>query len=112
MWLLDANMPILLVALLAELGIESDSANPRGWNPLSNGVLVDTAVREGFSVLLTRDRLFAQSAASALTSHPEFSVVRVTLPQLRFRGFLEAFRAAWASAPIVPASGRMVDWPA
>jgi predicted nuclease of predicted toxin-antitoxin system len=112
MWLLDANMPIPLVALLAELGIESDSAKARGWNTLSNGILVNTAAREGFSVLLTRDRLFAQSAAGALTTHPGFSVVRVTLPQLRLRRFLEAFRAAWASAPIIPVSGRMIDWPA
>lgn len=112
MWLLDANMPIPLVALLAELGIESDSAKARGWNTLSNGILVSTAAREGFSVLLTRDGLFAQSAASALTIHPEFSVVRVTLPQLRLAGFLKEFRTAWAKAPIIPASGRMIDWPA
>ncbi|HVA81604.1 MAG TPA: DUF5615 family PIN-like protein [Candidatus Binataceae bacterium] len=112
MWLLDANMPIRLVALLAELGVESDSAKARGWNTLSNGILVDAAVREGFSVLLTRDRLFAQSAARALTNHREFSIVRVMLPQLRLAGFLKAFQAAWATAPIIPASGQMIDWPA
>jgi len=112
MWLLDANMPIQLVALLAELGIDSNSAVTRGWNTLSNGMLVSAAVREGFSVLLTRDRLFAQTAANALNKHLSFSVVRVTLPQLRVPGFLEAFRAAWTKAPIVPASGRMIDWPA
>jgi len=59
MWLLDANMPIPLVALLAEMGIESDSAKARGWDTLSNGILVNTAAHAGFSVLLTRDRLRA-----------------------------------------------------
>jgi len=39
MWLLDANMPVQLVALLSELGIEADSAVARGWNTLSNGSL-------------------------------------------------------------------------
>jgi hypothetical protein len=29
MWLLDANMPVQLVALLKELGIEADSAVAR-----------------------------------------------------------------------------------
>ena len=31
MWLLDANMPVQLVALLQELGIEADTAVARGW---------------------------------------------------------------------------------
>jgi hypothetical protein len=44
MWLLDANMPLQLVALLRDLGIEADSAVARGWNKLSNGLLVEAAV--------------------------------------------------------------------
>jgi hypothetical protein len=35
MWLLDANMPLQLVALLATLGVNADSAITRGWNRLS-----------------------------------------------------------------------------
>jgi hypothetical protein len=30
MWLLDANMPVQLVALLKELGIEADTSVARG----------------------------------------------------------------------------------
>jgi len=45
MWLLDANMPLHLVALLKELGVEADSAVARGWNTYSNGRLVEAAVR-------------------------------------------------------------------
>jgi len=58
MWLLDANMPIELVALLKELGIEADSTVARGWNSLSNGKLVSAAAQAKFTALLTRDRLF------------------------------------------------------
>lgn len=44
MWPLDAIMPVQLVALLGELGIEADSAVARGWNALTNGALVSAAV--------------------------------------------------------------------
>ena len=112
MWLLDANLPVQLVALLGELGIEADSAVARGWNTLSNGSLVSAAVEAKFSALLTRDRLFGQPAAQVLKVHGEFGIVRVTLPQLRASQFLAAFRAAWQTARIIPAPGRMIEWPA
>ncbi len=112
MWLLDANMPVQLVALLEVLGIDADSAVARGWNTLSNGSLVNAAVRAKFTALLTRDRLFAESAAQALKVHNEFCIVRVGLPQLRASQFLPAFRAAWRTAQIIPAPGRMIEWPA
>jgi len=112
MWLLDANMPAQLVALLGELGIEADSAAGRGWNTLSNGSLVSATVQAKFTALLTRDRLFGESAAQALKIHHEFGVVRVTLPQLRANQFLRAFRVAWQTTRIVPAPGRLIEWPA
>jgi len=112
MWLLDANMPLQLVPLLRDFGIEADSAVARGWNTLSNGSLISVAVQAKFSTLLTRDRLFGESAAQALKVHNQFAIVRVTLPQLRASQFLAAFRAAWQTAPIVPAPGRMIEWPA
>jgi predicted nuclease of predicted toxin-antitoxin system len=111
MWLLDANMPVQLVALLKELGIEADSAVARGWNTLGNGSLVSAAVQANFTALLTRDRLFGESAAHALKAHSEFCVVRVTLPQLRADEFLQAFRATWQTTQIIPAPGRLIDWP-
>ena len=112
MWLLDANMPIQLVALLKELGIEADSSIARGWNTLSNGSLVTAAVRGKFTALLTRDRLFGESAAQSLKVHKEFCIVRVKLPQVRANQFLAAFRASSQRAQIIPAQGRIVDWPA
>jgi hypothetical protein len=83
MWLLDANMPVQLVVLLKEFAIEADTTVARGWNTLSNGRLVHAASTAGFTVLLTRDRLFGETAAAALNAHPDFSVVTVNLPQLR-----------------------------
>jgi Domain of unknown function (DUF5615) len=77
MWLLDANMPLQLVALLRDLGIEADSAVARGWSTLSNGRLVEAAVQANFAALLTRDRMFGMSARSVLKKYPEFCVVRV-----------------------------------
>jgi predicted nuclease of predicted toxin-antitoxin system len=112
MWLLDANMPVQLVALLKELGIEADSAVARGWHTLSNGSLVTAAARANFTALLTRDRLFGESAAGALRVHSEFCIVRVTLPQVRAAQFLEAFRAAWNKGRIIPAPNQMIEWPA
>jgi predicted nuclease of predicted toxin-antitoxin system len=112
MWLLDANMPVQLVALLKELGIESDSAVARGWSALSNGSLVKAAAEPEFTILLTRDRLFGESAAQALKAHHEFAIVQVTLPQLRASQFLAAFRGAWRTARIIPAPGRIIEWPA
>ena len=111
MWLLDANMPLQLVVLLRELGVDTDSAMARGWSTLSNGRLVEVAVQAGFSVLLTRDRLFERSAVTALTKYPKFCVVRVTLPQARGAQFLSAFRSAWQKMVIVPTPGQMIEWP-
>jgi uncharacterized protein DUF5615 len=111
MWLLDANMPLQLVALLKELGVEADSAVARGWSTLSNGRLVEAAVTAKFAALLTRDRLFGESAASLLKRYPGFCIVRVTLAQTRAPQFLSAFRSAWERAVIMPVPGRMIDWP-
>ena len=111
MWLLDANIPLQPVALLKELGVDADSAISRGWYTFSNGRLVEAAAGAKFSALLTRDRLFAESAANVLIKYPDFCVVRVTLAQARAPRFLLAFRSAWRTAPIAPVPGQIVDWP-
>jgi predicted nuclease of predicted toxin-antitoxin system len=111
MWLLDANLPKQLTAVLGELGKEAHTAESRGWGHLTNGELVEAAVTAGFTSVFTRDRLFSESAARALRRHPHFAVVLVTLPQLRGRRFLEEFRKAWASHPLQPIPGRLIRWP-
>jgi predicted nuclease of predicted toxin-antitoxin system len=100
MWLLDVNMPLGLVPVLKDLGMEAYAARSRGWDMLRNGDLIDAASADGFEAILTRDRLFAESATSALRRNSGFSVVVVTLPQLRGAQFIEAFRKAWAKKRI------------
>jgi hypothetical protein len=111
MWLLDVNMPKRVASLLGEFGIKADSADDRGWGSLTNGALVQMAVGAGFDCVLTRDRLFSESAARALKQFRNFSVVVVTTPQLRGAEFLERFREAWGRGPIEPIAGKLVSWP-
>src|SRR5215471_20865140 len=105
MWLLDKNVPIQLVALLQSLGIDSVTVEAKAWEGLTNGELVAAAVTAGISCILTRDRLFGQSAARSLRVHPSLSVVVLRLVQLRAQAFLDAFEQAWFSKPIEPISG-------
>lgn len=111
MWLLDANMDVHLVTVLSELGISSDTANNRGWKALSNGDLVKVACASGFVCLLTRDRLFGESASRALRVHPGFAVVLVGLPQQPWQGYKYAFLSAWQVSPIEPVPGKLTRWP-
>jgi predicted nuclease of predicted toxin-antitoxin system len=111
MWLLDVNMPNKLAQALFELGVSAETTHQRGWDALTNARLLEAAVSQGFNCLLTRDRLFAESAARALKRFPHFRVVVVTLPQLREKAFLDAFRKAWDASPILSVPGEVVYWP-
>ena len=109
MWLLDANMDVHLVAVLADLGISSATAASRGWKALSNGDPV--AATGGFDCLPTQDQLFGESASRALRSYPAMAVVVIKLPQQRWQQYCESFLAAWAESPIRPVAGRLIRWP-
>ena len=111
MWLLDANMDIHLVALLTERGIACDTAANRGWKALSNGQLVAVATASGFNCLLTRDRLFRQSASRTLRLQPDFAVVLVNLPQQRWPEYRARFTELWDASPIKPEPGCLIEWP-
>jgi hypothetical protein len=110
-WLLDANLDIRISQVLSEFGIESRTAESRGWKHLLNGQLVSAAVRAGFTCLLTRDQLFAESASQALKQFPTFAVVLIQLEQRRRSAYLAQFRSALLQGPIVPVPGRTIDWP-
>ena len=111
MWLLDVNMPLGLGPVLRDLGIEAHTARSRGWDMLSNGDLIGAASTDGFEAMLTRDRLFAEAATKALRRHSRFSVVVVSLPQLRGAHFIEAFRKAWGRQRIDVVPGSSIYWP-
>ncbi len=53
MWLLDANMDVHLVSVLADFGVAAEAASRRGWQALTNGDLVEIAARENFTCVLT-----------------------------------------------------------
>jgi predicted nuclease of predicted toxin-antitoxin system len=110
MWLLDKNVPIQLVHLLSSFGVDAVTAEAKGWGGLRNGELVATAVADGISCILTRDRLFAESAARPLKLNPGVSVVLLTLTQSRTSVFLKAFESVWLSSPIRTKDG-VVRWP-
>ena len=112
MWLLDVNMPKKVGSVLGEFGIKAQSADDRGWGGLTNGALVEVAAEAGFQRVLTRDRLFSESAAHTLKRFPAFCVVLVTIPQLRGFEFLEHFRRSWDQRPIQLVAGKLLCWPA
>ncbi len=60
----------------------------RGWRELRNGELLEQAVDEGFTTLLTRDKLFENSAKTAFVKHPEFAIVFITLPQAKYEPYI------------------------
>ena len=111
MWLLDANLDVHLINLLAEFGITCETATRRGWGGLSNGELVAAATRAGFTCILTQDRLFAESATQALQEASGISLVVVRLPQRPWREYLQQFRDAWGKSPMEPIPGAVVYWP-
>ena len=111
MRLLDVNMPRRVASLLGEFGISAHSAEDRGWNGLTNGALVEAAVQEGFKCILTRDRLFSESAGRTPKRFPDFCVVLILIPQLRGPDFLTHFRNESERSRIQPVGGRLLRWP-
>lgn len=111
MWLLDANIDIRIRDVLAEFGVESRTAESLGWKHLSNGNLVAAAVSGGFTCLLTRDRLFSESAARSLKEFPQFAIVTIRLKQEKWPAYGELFRDAYRLVPILPIAGTTSFWP-
>ena len=96
MWLLDVNLPNGVIQLLRGYGIACDATARRGWRVLTNGALAEAAFREGFRVILTRDRRFGTSARGVLAARPELAVVVVTLPQAREEAYWPSSRRSGA----------------
>ncbi|MGK5082999.1 hypothetical protein WDW37_06810 [Bdellovibrionota bacterium FG-1] len=111
MWLLDVNLPNGLLGLLHEYGIQAETTAYRGWRDLGNGKLAEAAFGAGFRALLTRDRLFGESAGRALERFPELAVVVVRLPQAREAAYLAEFRRRWAEQALCPRPGHVIEWP-
>ena len=78
-------MDVHLTDLLREYGIRREAATRRGWGGLTNGELVEAATKAGFTCILPRDRLFADSVGRMLDEHSNFSIV-VVHPDLLSQG--------------------------
>ena len=111
MWLLDANLDVHLVEVLAALGHPSETAEERGLKALRNGELLAAAARADFECLLSRDQLFAESASRTWREFHDFCVVVITIPRMPSKRYLEAFVAEWSVSPIRPQKGRIINWP-
>ena len=111
MWLLDVNLPNGLVSLLGQFGIKSETTVVRGWRNLGNGDLAEVASKAGFAVILTRDRLFGESAGKALKKFSQLSVVILRLPQSRQNVYLKEFESSWKRTAIKPVPGSVIEWP-
>ena len=111
MWLLDVNIDLRVVDLLAALGQPAESAISQGWRELRNGHLLKKAVENNYSSLLTRDKLFHESAKKVFEHNPNFSIVLIDLPQAKYPQYLESFKMSWNTNPIKPVSGKCIIWP-
>jgi len=110
MWLIDENLDVRLHQVLADAGITAHTAEFSGLKGLANGKLLETAARLGYTVILTRDVLYAQDSGFLQGQHPTIAIiiVKVTIPQNRI---CEWFRDELQATPIQPVPGKVVVWP-
>ncbi len=92
MWLLDFNLPNGLRTVLQKFRIKSHTTVHQGWRNLGNGALSQAAISAGFRVILTRDKLFGESAAKALQMYPQLCVVILKIPQSKAESSLASFK--------------------
>ena len=104
-------MTHILQEFLTAHGIACSNAQAEGWAELSNGKLVQAAVDGGFRVVLTRDKLFKESASRTLRHHADVSIVLLKLPQAKGPELKSLLASLWGAAPIVPVPGELVFWP-
>ena len=111
MWLLDENLPLKLSELLTINKIPNDTVVNRGWSNFTNGELLKLAVENNFTVILTKDKLFAEAAAKSIKKYPGCAIVRVMLPQMKEKEYLQLFQETLEKNPIAPVPGDMIQWP-
>ena len=110
-WLLDEGLPVPLFKCLEAFGVRVETVEFRKWKGLRNGKLVAVAFEAGFTCILTKDRLFAQDARKALTTHPRMAVVLILLPQTPREQYIKTFEAQWKKSKVVPTPGQVIEWP-
>ena len=111
MWLLDVNIDLGVKEFLITQGISCRTSQEQGWQKLTNGELVRNAFEAQFRVLVTRDKLFNESATTTLRRFSEFAVVLFTMRQQRQSEYMRVFAEQWSQNPIQPVTGKLVIWP-
>jgi predicted nuclease of predicted toxin-antitoxin system len=111
-WILDTNVPFLLREFLISKGIPCATAQEHGWGELKNGELVRATFDSNFRVIVTRDKLFRESANRTLKHLPEVSIVLLSLPQLKENELRQLLDATWQTQNIIPIAGKLIIWPA
>ena len=111
MWLLDHNVPWQLLHTLQSLSIPCDTTYNKGWSDFENGDLVKKAIKEKFTCILTRDKLFSQSARKVLKSNTNIAIVLLTILQSKGKQYATTFLKEWEKEPINPIPGQVLIWP-
>lgn len=105
------NVPAKVGAFLSRRGIVCARTDRQGWTHLKNSELVEAAVQQGFQCLLTRDKMFGESATRSLKGHTGFAVVLLSLRQAREPEYLAEFEKQSDKSVIQPIPGKMIIWP-
>ena len=111
LWLLDHNVSSVIADFLRTNGISCVTAREKGWEHLSNGKLVEAAAIAGISALLTKDKLFEESANKSLKQHTQMAIVLIRMRQAPESQLIGIFAELWKEKPIQPIIGKLVVWP-
>ena len=109
--LVDHNLPPGVAGLLNGHGFSCSTAKSKGWSALTNGQLIEAAVKNGFEGIITKDIRLHLDGEVSLRKFPTFAIVIVKLPQLKKRQYLERFSSELAQKKLIPVAGKIIAWP-
>ena len=87
--LLDENVPVDILPVLRNRGIEAQSVNFIGWRRIANGELIMRA-RQQFDLLFTRDKDFDEEYLTKQIT-ATFGIVLLAIPQQPGPAYAAAF---------------------
>ena len=106
--LVDHNLPPGVAGLLNEHGLVCSTAKSNGWDALTNGQLIEAAVKAGFEGIVTKDIRLHLDGEVSLRKYPTFAIVIVKLQQMKKRQYLERFAVELSQRKFVPVAGKII----
>jgi predicted nuclease of predicted toxin-antitoxin system len=91
--LLDENVPVDIIPVLRAGKCDAESINFIGWKGIQNGELMKRA-REGFDLLITRDKDFDQEFLRNYVNE-SFGIVLLAIPQQPGPAYAQVFAILW-----------------